>query len=189
MKPSLQVETGHLTHYEVLDLSSNSHPNPKELKSAYHQALLRHHPDKAPQQNGHGSSSRSLNNGSGGMRISIDRLSAAYQTLSDPKLKAEYDRLLATQRYSDSNGALVEKAHHVGVDVVDLEDMEFDEGRNVWRRDCRCGDKRAYEVREAELEREQSHGELYVGCPGCSLFIKVVFQAVEEDEDTIGGDG
>ena len=184
-----------LTHYQVLDLKEGTYLTAKEVKSAYHQALLQHHPDKTPQKSEKGilendtspGIEREMNNFSdlhGFDSISIDRISLAYQTLSDPKSKAEYDRLLLlSAKVAQKGNDLLEKAHqHPGVDVIDLEDMDFDGDLGIWRRPCRCGDRRAYEVTEVDLEREQSHGEIYVGCKGCSLFIKVVFQAVDDRE-------
>ncbi|KKY18004.1 hypothetical protein UCRPC4_g05207 [Phaeomoniella chlamydospora] len=164
-------------HYNVLGLNKHVAVTPQQLKSAYHKALLRHHPDKAPRRDSTLPQGKQV---AGPDTVSIDRLSLAYQVLSDPKLKEEYDRLLATTNFAERS-TLLGKAHHAGVETVDLEDMDYDDDQQFWRRQCRCGDERAYEVTETELEGEQSHGEIYVGCKGCSLFIKVVFEAVEEE--------
>lgn len=36
-------------------------------------------------------------------------------------------------------------------------------------------------VTEEELEKESAHGEIVIGCRGCSLWMKVLF-AVQEDD-------
>lgn len=65
------------------------------------------------------------------------------------------------------------------LEVLDLDDMQFDEEKNVWRRECRCGSGEGFEVGEAELleglgERD-ARGEVLLGCAGCSHHVKVVF--------------
>ena len=190
-----------LNHYQVLGLKVGTYLTAKELKSAYHQALLLHHPDKTPRKSEKGIHENGTDPGAEGEmksfsdqhgidRISVDRISLAYQTLSESGSKAEYDRLLLLSAKAAQKGnGLLEKAHqHPGVDVIDLEDMDCEGDWGIWRRACRCGDRRAYEVTEVDLEREQSHGEIYVGCKGCSLFIKVLFHALDDHEqDGSGG--
>lgn len=65
--------------------------------------------------------------------------------------------------------------------MVDLEDLGCDESGEeiVWFRECRCGDERGFLVSEDELEKEVEHGEIVVGCRGCSLWLKVLFAAEE----------
>ena len=189
MNDSDDLELSDSSHYEVLGLKPGTRLTAKDVKSAYHQALLRHHPDKSPRNPGNGVAERDEVIQSSDQRIeeapiiSIDRLTLAYQTLSDPQSKAEYDRLLALSTKAAKNeGLRLQEAHrHLGVDIVDLEDMDYDDDRSLWKRPCRCGDRWAYEITEPELEREQSHGEIYVGCRGCSLFIKVIFEAVDDE--------
>lgn len=189
-----------LNHYQVLGLEVATYLTVKEVKSAYHQALLLHHPDKTPRKSEKGVHENGTDPGAEGETkkildpfgikgISIDRISLAYHILSDSRSKAEYDRLLLLSAKAAQKGnGLLEKAHqHPGVDVIDLEDMDFDGDLGIWRRACRCGDRRAYEVTEVDLELEQSHGEIYVGCKGCSLFIKVLFQAVDDHEQDGSG--
>ncbi|RAK82521.1 diphthamide biosynthesis protein 4 [Aspergillus fijiensis CBS 313.89] len=187
-----------LDYYEILNLSFTTAPLSKqELKTAYHRALLKHHPDKAaaastPAQdaplgylasnNAHSSPPQTR------LFCTIDEITAAYKTLSVPSLRAEYDRSLrldraraaAGQEKAGGNGVLF----HTGLEVVDLEDLGCAEGEggegDIWYRGCRCGDERGFLLTEEDLEREAENGEIVVGCRGCSLWMKVLF-AVEND--------
>lgn len=148
------------------------------VKLAYHKALLRHHPDKA---SAIARGLRAPSNDAGESRYSIDEITTAYKTLSDPVLRAEYDRALRLDRAKVTEREKTD-VFHTGLEVVDLEDLECDEsGEEIcWFRGCRCGDDRGFLVTEDELEREVEHGEIIVGCRGCSLWLKVLF-AVEDD--------
>lgn len=187
-------------YYQILSLpfagSSNS-LSKQQIKLAYHKALLKHHPDKAraitqdthiPQNGpsmstGNNFSTRS-NEGSTQQRTyTIDEITTAYKTLSDPTLRAEYDRSLRLDRVKIAEREKTGDVFYTGLEVVDLEDLACDEGDGenlVWYRGCRCGDERGFLVSEKELEKEVEHGEIVVGCRGCSLWLKVLF-AVEDE--------
>jgi diphthamide biosynthesis protein 4 len=180
-------------YYEILnipsvDSSSGKLPiiSKQQLKNAYHKALLKHHPDKY-------SPSPTPAPGEISSTYTIDDVTNAYKVLSDPVLRAEYDRDLILRRRNDSFNKAAGKADdvlfHTGLEVVDLEDMnEQDDdvtGSSIWHRGCRCGDEKGFIVTEDELEAEAQHGEILVGCRGCSLWIKVLF-AVEEDQPEEG---
>ncbi|RAL16048.1 diphthamide biosynthesis protein 4, partial [Aspergillus homomorphus CBS 101889] len=184
-----------LDYYEILNLSFTTTPLSKqELKTAYHRALLKHHPDKAaasasaPTQDAPSCFLASHTDISAQTRpYTIDEITAAYKILSDPALRAEYDRSLRLDRAraagrekTGGNGVLF----HTGLEVVDLEDLgceEGEDGGDIWYRGCRCGDDRGFLLTEADLEREAENGEVVVGCRGCSLWMKVLF-AVEDDD-------
>ncbi|KUL83559.1 hypothetical protein ZTR_10564 [Talaromyces verruculosus] len=175
-------------YYSILNIPSSSAGNPpiiskQQLKNAYHKALLKHHPDKSspsptptPAPGGRGSNA-----------YTIDDITNAYKVLSDPELRAEYDRDLILQRksFTKAAGKADDVSFHTGLEIVDLEDMteQDDEtaGSSSWYRGCRCGDEKGFIVTEDELEAEAQHGEILVGCRGCSLWIKVLF-AVEDDQ-------
>ncbi|RAH74101.1 diphthamide biosynthesis protein 4 [Aspergillus aculeatinus CBS 121060] len=186
-----------LDYYEILNLSFTSAPLSKqELKTAYHRALLKHHPDKAaaastPAQDaplGYLASTNTHSSPPQTRPYTIDEITAAYKTLSVPSLRAEYDRSLrldraraaAGQEKAGGNGVLF----HTGLEVVDLEDLGCAEGEDgegdMWYRGCRCGDEKGFLLTEEDLEREAENGEIVVGCRGCSLWMKVLF-AVEND--------
>lgn len=172
------VGKGH-THYDILQLArdgANGNNFPKdELKAAYRRALLAHHPDKIP--------SFSLEPSSGSRiqtpptpKYSIDEIVSAYEVLSDSAKRTAYDEALKR----DEKDPQSQNGTHVGVEMYDLEDLTYDEDKDIWSKECRCGDEHGYILTVPDLEKESQYGEVYVGCRGCSLFIKVLF-AMEED--------
>lgn len=188
---------GVASHYEVLNLSLPPVRLKKEdLKSAYHQALLRHHPDKSssspsspPSQSSSSESPcRSVSRNSS-RSFTVDQITTAYKTLSDPAEKSEYDRKLVLSGFAEprsgKRGAENDVVFRTGLEILDLDDMKMEEGdgdrsdTDVWYRECRCGDEKGFLVHEEDLERESEKGEIMIGCRGCSLWAKVVF-AVEE---------
>lgn len=179
----------------------------QQIKNAYHKALLKNHPDKAaniplakqPKETTTGSGS-SLSGGDQGQgTYTIDEITNAYKILADPELRGECDRELRLQRKNQGAGDDGLDVFHTGLEVVDLEELDCSDdlpesmngstgegGDNeqshmlYWFRGCRCGDEKGFIVTEDELEAEAQHGEIVVGCRGCSLWIKVLF-AVAED--------
>lgn len=169
------------THYDVLQLPRHGdwpRLSKEDIRAAYRGALLLHHPDKARQRK----AAKPLN-GSYTPAYSIDEIVLAYEVLVDPKRRAEYDAAL--DRGDTSLGWMKEekdsggKGSHIGVEVYDLEDLNYDEDKSIWIKSCRCGDEQGYILTESDLDNESSHGEIYVGCRGCSLFVMVLF-AVDE---------
>ena len=160
---------GGATHYEILNLTptlldTQADPTPL-IKRAYHRALLRNHPDKATSSSG---------------IFTIDQITTALSVLSSPKSRAAYDTAL---RVSRPAGASVRDAtFQTGVENVDLDDLDFDEQEGCWYRSCRCGNDRGYLFYEADLEEVGDEGELIVGCLDCSLWLRVHFAVLEEDE-------
>ncbi|KAJ5748727.1 uncharacterized protein N7511_010423 [Penicillium nucicola] len=181
--------------YEILSLpftasSAGVILSKQQIKLAYHKALLKHHPDKAGAvakdaglSDSNTVSSASMSNPlfrsteSPRQPYTVDQITAAYKTLSDPLLRAEYDRSLRLDRVKAEKGGQV---FHTGLEIVDLEDLACDESEDgdCWYRGCRCGDERGFLVTEDDLEREAEHGEIVIGCRGCSLWLKILF-AVE----------
>ena len=148
-------------YYTILSLATRKHDpslSPKEVKAAYKRALLQHHPDKSTAPKNVSSN------------ITIDSIALAYKILSSPALKTEYDLALQSSRPTEDD-----KVFRTGLDTVDLDDLNFDEGKEVWTRGCRCGDDGGFVVTEAELEGNAEDGELIIGCRGCSLWLRVLF--------------
>ncbi|KAI9931119.1 hypothetical protein ASPWEDRAFT_166932 [Aspergillus wentii DTO 134E9] len=177
-------------HYQILNLPFTGTPtalSKQQLKIAYHKALLKHHPDKAP-----GADTPSAYNGDGNSQTSsytVDQITTAYKTLSDPSLRAEYDRSLRLDRAKVAEREKTGTVFHTGLEVVDLEDLALDESAEgesgdaeaYWYRACRCGDDKGFLVTEQDLEREAEHGEIVIGCRGCSLWMKILFAVEDED--------
>jgi diphthamide biosynthesis protein 4 len=166
------------TKYKILGLSGrpSSTVSKRDVKAAYHRTLLLYHPDK---RNGSLSAGRPLNS-QNEESYTIDQITEAYNTLFDEATRAAYDKQLEWSK-EGSNGRFTKEILHNGVEVHDLEDLDYDEDKNIWSRGCRCGDPNGYMLTEAELENESSEGEIYVVCKGCSLWIKVLFGTSESD--------
>ncbi|PSS03606.1 hypothetical protein BD289DRAFT_478440 [Coniella lustricola] len=142
----------------------------------------------------------------------VDQITAAYTTLSTPILRSEYDnhlRLTAAASKTQHNQA--RSTFQTGIETVDLDDLESfttssaaistpsasaatalisagdraDDDVEVewWFRPCRCGNERGFLFSEADLEETGDLGELIVGCQDCSLWLRVCFAVLEEDEE------
>jgi DnaJ-class molecular chaperone len=188
-------------YYEILNLPFTTPPpalSKQQLKVAYHKALLKHHPDKAtsiaatpaPTHDTKTAQRPSSDRSADASPIfTIDEITAAYKTLSDPALRAEYDRVLRLERVTTGKGEKsAGAAFHTGLEVVDLEDLVCEETGDgegqallCWYRGCRCGDERGFMVTEMDLEKEAEHGEVVIGCRGCSLWMKILFAMEEGD--------
>jgi diphthamide biosynthesis protein 4 len=156
--------------YKILGLPFDPSTTPADLKTAYHRSLLSHHPDK--------SSTTS-------QPITIDAIKSAYATLSNPPTRKAYDQELLLTSTKKPNGSGTEAAL-TGEEVVDLDDLAYDEERECYWRACRCGDSRGFVVTENDLEREvpdgRGQGEVLVQCGGCSLWLRIGFGVADEDE-------
>lgn len=157
-------------HYEVLGLpwseSARKDLQEKDIKLAYHRALLLHHPDKS--NLAHTSKSK----------YSVDQITAAYKTIINPVARAEYDKV-RTLKLATTTAVL--QAPHPGLETVDLDDLSFDGLQGVWYRSCQCGKEQAYTMSQEDLESNAEHGELTTGCQGCSLWLRVTFAVAEDD--------
>ncbi|OAA73135.1 DnaJ domain protein [Cordyceps fumosorosea ARSEF 2679] len=155
------------THYQVLDLqpallaAAEAQDASALVKRAYRRALLRNHPDKA----------------TAATLFTVDQIGEAYGVLSSTRRRQEYDAALRS-----SGGAGDEEAtrFQTGIENVDLDDLEFDDGEERWHRSCRCGNDRGYAFEEADLVEASEDGVLMVGCQDCSLWLKVHFAVVDE---------
>ena len=175
-------------YYQILGLShrqSDPSLTANDIKQAYRRALLRHHPDKADQSK----ESREVpkhDTFTPGVeykaKFTVDQITTAFRTLSDPTARTQYDREVSLQQRDASahSGPLPQK-YFSGFDTVDLDDLSFDETSGCWYRSCRCGQERGFVVTETELEEDAQQGELVTGCRGCSLWLKVVFQSAEDE--------
>lgn len=152
--------------YTVLGLPDSS-ASPDNVKIAYRRSLLAHHPDK---------------NVTHIPAFTIDHIIHAYKVLSNPALRLAYD----VSRAADASAApkCEHAPSHAGLDAVDLDDMRFDLLTATWSRACRCGNMRAFEVTETELEVLAVPGqrEVIVSCADCSLSIVVCFAVADASD-------
>jgi diphthamide biosynthesis protein 4 len=119
--------------------------------------------------------------------LTIDAISQAYQVLSTPALRAEYDRDLRLQSSFTKSGLSPHegsnKAFGSGVEIMDLDDLQYDEKLGEWYKACRCGEARGFVITEANLEADVESlypdglvKDVSVECRGCSLWIRVGFE-------------
>ncbi|KAH7162733.1 Diphthamide biosynthesis protein 4 [Dactylonectria estremocensis] len=164
---------GAATHYQVLNLTPallDTQNDPTALiKRAYHRALLRNHPDKTS----------SLPTSTS---FTIDQIITALTVLSGTSSRAAYDAALRVSRPA-ANAQSRDAAFQTGVENIDLDDLDYDEDQECWYRPCRCGNDRSYLFREADLEEVGDEGELIVACLDCSLWLRVHFAVVEDDDE------
>lgn len=157
-------------HYDTLGLSQrkfDANLTAQDVKQAYRRALLQHHPDKAVENKN-------------SAQETVDAITLAFKTLSEPLSRVEYDREL---RLSEARNKGEDKISYTGLDIVDLDDLNYDEGAGTWWKGCRCGQGRGFVITEDELEKEARLGELITGCRGCSLWLKVLFEVEETEQD------
>ena len=177
--PTRIPEAHPLDHYGVLSLQPPS--TQQQIRTAYHRALLLHHPDKSAAKTAPGSKDQ---------HHSIDALTHAYRILSNPTTKTVYDReLLLTSTDSSKPATSLESfaQSHTGIETVDLSDMRYDPTKTEFYRSCRCGRERGYVVTEAQLEEHAEDEEIVVGCVGCSLWARVTFAVAEGDAEPAQG--
>lgn len=183
------------SHYEVLSLpqplldeTSDDRVVPTIVKQAYHRALLRHHPDKAPTKPTTTASPfpSSTTTPAAPATFTVDQITTAYNTLSRPALRAEYNAHLRTLPAKNTTTTSTPSAFQTGIETLDLDDLAAEEdsrsGATTWFKPCRCGNERGFVLGEPDLEEAGDLGELIVGCQDCSLWLRVCF-AVMEDGD------
>lgn len=173
--------SGSVNYYQVLGLSpfhprNHQHISRETIKAAYHRTLLLHHPDKALAKSPNIPIQSRVHNLPA---LTVDRIVTAYQVLSDSDQKRLYDHQLLREtlhynlnKQSETKAAVSE--------TVDLEDLIYSEQLTAWQRPCRCGANPAFQVTEQQLESEAQTGEVLVDCQGCSLRIRVLFQALDD---------
>ncbi|KAK7206288.1 hypothetical protein BZA70DRAFT_276225 [Myxozyma melibiosi] len=187
------MATSPTLYYDVLGLPPPPHANPLSLEAirkAYRAALLRHHPDKNL-----AADSDNLDQSN----ETVDHIVAAYNTLSVPNLRADYDRSIIEKSKSLASQSDYEARIIAQSDMADLDDFAFasmclthrlseDEStctdcvrEEVWYKECRCGD--AYVITESMLvdvsnarkDEDGDEGEVLVQCSRCSTWLRVLF--------------
>ncbi|KAK7025429.1 hypothetical protein VNI00_015957, partial [Paramarasmius palmivorus] len=139
----LDPSFSHVNLYEFLGVARDA--SVEEIKAAYRQKLLKHHPDKVQQANSTSTTD-----------VELITIKNAYDTLSSPALRAQYD--------AGVFGNLLRAAGSRPAQVVSLDEFEEvdTEGQGAWRYRCRCGG--FYRVTEADMEK----GLHLMGCDCCS---------------------
>ncbi|KAI2629649.1 hypothetical protein GGR54DRAFT_272344 [Hypoxylon sp. NC1633] len=159
-----------------------TNPNTPSSSSSPSSPTPTQNPDSTSKS--HKSSSKSTPNSKGPrqprIQYTVDQIQHAYSILSDAQQRASYNRALRTAPPSQRPPS---SSFQTGVETVDLDDISFDERAGVYHRACRCGNKRGYAFAEANLEQVEDDGVLMVECLDCSLWIRVLFAAADEDSE------
>ncbi len=75
-------------------------------------------------------------------------------------------------------------------DEVELDDMSYDEEKDLFHYPCPCGDR--FEITRTQLRKAAEDEPVVVAtCPSCSLIIRVVVDLMDllDDEDDAGAGG
>lgn len=182
------------THYEILALPRSllEDASPEQttqiVKRAYHRALLRHHPDKAVAPLSSPSSApprQQAPSGGPEAAYSIDQIITAYTILSTPSTKKSYDQSLQTSNNLGDKTNDPDTTFQTGIETIDLDDLSTadETSSSWWWKSCRCGNPQGFRFGEADLEEAGDLGELIVGCQDCSLWLRVHFAVVEDDDE------
>lgn len=62
-------------------------------------------------------------------------------------------------------------------DEIELEDMSYDEEKDLFHYPCPCGDR--FEITRLQLKEAEDVAR----CPSCSLLIRVVFDPIDFEDD------
>jgi diphthamide biosynthesis protein 4 len=120
--------------YQVLEVSQDASPD--EIKAGYQRLVRQYHPDKT--------------------RVSdSDRFTSirtAYETLSNPRTKYQYDETL----------------RDVVAELLPLSEFEHIEEDSCYEYPCRCGD--VYFITEEDVAKGPHQ---VVQCGGCSLYVRI----------------
>lgn len=171
-----------INHYSVLGLPLPLRDHGKQLtkevlRTAYHRALLLHHPDKKSKPYILDTNSRS-GCPENQTRFTVDQIVTAYETLANPALRALYNETILRQSLLQNSDEHKKSKAGASSETLDLEDLDYKETLQLWTKPCRCGG--VYELKEIQLDAAASDKETLVGCTGCSLSIRVVFEVAEE---------
>lgn len=154
------------SHYKVLGVVPTC--NDLDIKSAYKEMLLAHHPDKK-----------------GNASTTINSIQEAYKTLIDPELRDQYDDSL--KRSIQRQGFNITGD---GLDIYCLDDFEMEEEEECkWLKDCpRCQFSKSIKFKESDLiengtEDGDNGFDIIVQCESCSLWIKVKYYEINEEDD------
>lgn len=131
-----------MDYYEVLQVLETASQD--DIKKAYQQLVLIHHPDK--DLAAEGSFEKFL------------KISEAYSTLKDPVTRKEYD----SKRFEQSR-----RCQMIIHDTILRNEFTYDDSDKVNYHICKCG---GWYI----LDEESTESEYIICCDECSLAIKVI---------------
>ena len=154
--------------FEVLGVAPDASDD--EVRRAYRELALLHHPDRAGDEAG------------GGDEAAFVRVQHAYEAIREPEARRKLDAEARAAQHAAA--ALAARAFEVDLDEFRCEVQDEEEGAageageagatanaggahvvRVWRYDCRCGDE--FELSEAQIAAGEA-----VACRSCSLVIR-----------------
>ncbi|KAG0247980.1 Diphthamide biosynthesis protein 4 [Mortierella polycephala] len=141
-------------YYAILSITQDA--TVAEIKQQYQKLLLIHHPDKQ-QQNQFQQLSSAM---APAALIPLQDIKEAWECLRQPDQRTFYDSSLKAMRLR-ANGQVN--------DDIDLDDMEYDEGKSHGE----------YIISEDELEL----GVDTVVCSTCSLIVRIHYEVADDDDD------
>ncbi|KNC99110.1 uncharacterized protein SPPG_05370 [Spizellomyces punctatus DAOM BR117] len=151
------------THYEILGVPQTA--SIEEIRKQYQKLVLQYHPDKLA-QTVNSPKSGNVQTGPEECAKRFQEVVAAWEILNDECKRRQYDAELSARRTANIGPIHAE---------VDLDDMEYDEGKASFHTLCRCGG--SYTVSESQLEQQVQT----VTCDSCSLQIRLMYQVEEID--------
>ncbi|XP_014485598.1 PREDICTED: dnaJ homolog subfamily C member 24-like [Dinoponera quadriceps] len=134
-----------VNYYEVLGCEKEA--SHEEIKRAYHERLLRFHPDKndASKRDAH----------------RFHEVQEAWRMLGDPRSRRRYDAVRRQEKLEDEGGLV-----YARLKVDELEESVF--GDTLFYR-CRCGDRYFVEIEDLS----EKNSVLQVNCESCTFIILV----------------
>lgn len=156
------------THYEILGVDRGC--TIQEVKNAYREKLLNTHPDKTNKQLVDSEI--------------IAQIKLAYKTLSNDALRNQYDEDL---KQTFKKSGLISTGE--GLDIVTLDDFEYDEEAGFSKECPRCTATNGFILTEDDLADSGTPDglggyELIVQCNACSLWLKVKYYDLEDEEES-----
>lgn len=131
-----------MDYYEILQVSADAGQD--DLKKAYQQMILRHHPDKNLELAGNSDK--------------FMKIDEAYKVLKDPATRKEYD----SKRFQEST-----RCQMIIHDTVSKDEFLYDETNEVHYYVCKCS---GWYI----LDEDSDDREYIICCDECSLVIKVI---------------
>ncbi|KAK7688909.1 hypothetical protein QCA50_007600 [Cerrena zonata] len=154
-------------YYAILSIAKNA--TSAEIKAAYHRALLLYHPDKQL------TDQKEPQNRFSGDSIDIGTLKVAFNTLTSPELRAQYDAARSKHPSGPRPAQVISLEDFYQLEL-EHDHSEFSVG-DSWAFDCRCGGK--YVITERMMEEEHH----LVGCNSCSETVWVGYEVADEEEE------
>ncbi|KNZ58281.1 hypothetical protein VP01_1960g8 [Puccinia sorghi] len=173
---SIQDERAGADYYKILQVTSDA--TPVELRTAYLRLIKLYHPDKLKQPAPHPSVPQPTHSRRSNDHRLAQELIDAYSTLKDPSRRKDYDLARLQSPPQGSQPSSSRSDTKIVSQVLDLSEFTQLEnegqghaGEERFVFPCRCGGQ--FLIGEDLMEA----GIDIIGCDGCSLAVKVEYQA------------